>query len=181
MRLSESNPSLIRAKLQEAGLKYRVINAGRSGDTTAGGLTRLSYYLRKDLKVKILVIGLGSNDAMRGVSLVEMKKNLKAIITRTRAFDPAIKIYLFQMHTFPSMGVKYSKAYSQLFPDVAKSTNITLLPFLLDGVAGKTGSESAGWSPSHGGGNANRGPERLESHAGAILKGRGKNSPACNI
>jgi acyl-CoA thioesterase-1 len=133
---SESLPARIEARLTREGLKYRVINAGRSGDTSAGGLARLPWYLRKDQRVAAIVIGLGSNDAMRGLPLAELENNLRRMVRTIRAFDPGIQVLLFQMHTFPNMGREYADAYSELFPRVARSEGIPLLPFPLEGVAG---------------------------------------------
>ena len=133
----ESAPALIQEKITQANLNYTVINAGRSGDTTAGGLARLAWYLRPEVRPKILVIGLGSNDAMRGLPLAEISKNLSEIIRRAREFDPEIQIFLYQMHTFPNMGPRYTRDYEALFGKVARTEKITLLPFPLLGVAGK--------------------------------------------
>lgn len=134
---SESAPALIETKIQATNLNYQVINAGRSGDTTAGGLARLAWYLRPEVQPKVLVIGLGSNDAMRGLAIAEIKSNLRKIISAARAFDPEMQIFLYQMHTFPNMGPEYAREYEQLFAGVAKSEQIVLLPFPLTGVAGK--------------------------------------------
>jgi acyl-CoA thioesterase-1 len=134
---SQSAPALIEVKLRAAGKDYRVINAGRSGDTTAGGLARLDWYLRPEVNVRYLVIGLGSNDAMRGLPLEEISKNLREIVRRTRAFDPEIRVFLYQMRTFPNMGPRYTREYEKLFARVAQSEDLTLLPFPLQDVAGK--------------------------------------------
>ena len=119
--LEGAMPALIQAEINRAGLKYRVINGGRSGDTTAGGLSRLGWYLRPEVKPAILVIGLGSNDAMRGRSLASIKQNLRAIVRSARKYDPKLKILLFQMHTFPNMGRRYAGSYQRLFAEVARS------------------------------------------------------------
>lgn len=132
---SEAVPALIEKKLLADGKNYRVINAGRSGDTSAGGLARLNWYLQPEINLRYLVIGLGSNDAMRGLSLEELEKNLREIIRRTRAHDRNIKIFIYQMYTFPNMGREYKGRYDALFPRVARTENIILLPFPLTGVA----------------------------------------------
>ena len=134
---SEAAPALIEKKLQAAGKQYRVINAGRSGDTTAGGLARLDWYLREEVQPEVLVIGLGSNDAMRGLAIDEMKKNLRTIVERARAFNPDMQIFLYQMYTFPNLGREYAGAFEKMFAEIAKETRITLLPFPLKDVAGK--------------------------------------------
>ncbi len=136
VRRSQAVPALIQAKVDKAGLEYRVVNAGRSGDTTRGGLSRLPWYLRDSMNMQILVIGLGSNDAMRGQDLKSIETNLRSIIRKTRAAKPKVKIFLWQMHTFTSMGAKYAGSYSKVFPRVARSEKIVLLPFPLRGVGG---------------------------------------------
>ena len=129
-------PSLVQRQIENTGLAVRVVNAGRSGDTTAGGLARLPYYLRRENNVRMLVIGLGSNDAMRGQPIPSMVANLSSIVRQTRKFDAKIQIALFQMHTFPNMGRTYAGSYERMFREVARKERITLLPFPLKGVAG---------------------------------------------
>jgi len=129
-------PSIVENKIKESGMKYRVINAGRSGDTTAGGLSRLSWYLRDDVELKVLIIELGSNDAMRGQPPASVEKNLTEIIRKTKKYNPAIKILLFQFYTFPNLGKAYGAEFAAIYPRVAKKENIVLLPFPLKGVAG---------------------------------------------
>ncbi len=137
LELSQSPPALIEQKINAAGLNYSVINGGRSGDTSAGGLSRLGWYLRPETNVKVLVIGLGSNDAIRGLPLADLEKNLREIARRAREHDPDMKIFLFQMHTFPNMGPRYAGDYEKVFGAVARAERITLLPFPLAGIAGK--------------------------------------------
>ena len=132
----EALPALIERKLQESERPYRVINGGRSGDTTAGGLSRLGWYLRPELKIKAIVVGLGSNDAMRGLELVELERNLRRIVAQIRAFDPTIQIFLMQMYTFPNLGAAYRTEYAAIFPRVARDMGLVLIPFPLEGVAG---------------------------------------------
>lgn len=133
--LADSVPALIEKEIRAAGLHYRVINAGRSGDTTADGAERLSWYLRPGVKARVFVIGLGSNDAMRGLSLARLEQNLRQMIRQIRLADPTIKIFLFEMKTFPNMGQQYAGAYERIFAKVAKTEKVTLLPFPLRGVA----------------------------------------------
>ena len=129
-------PALVEKKLEGEGLKYRVINGGRSGDTTAGGLARLPWYLRKEIEMRVLVIELGNNDAMRGQSVSSIEKNLTEIIRKTRAYDPSIKILLCELRTFPNLGREYGTTFAAVFPRVAKKEKVPLLPFILDGVGG---------------------------------------------
>jgi acyl-CoA thioesterase I len=133
---SEAMPALVQQKLDEAGVPLRVINAGRSGDTSAAGLARLSWYLRPEIKLEVLVVGLGSNDAMRGLPLEELENNLHAIVETTREAHPDARIFLLAFETFPNLGRDYAGAYREVFPRVAEATGATLLPFPLEGVAG---------------------------------------------
>ncbi|MET0410829.1 MAG: arylesterase [Polyangiaceae bacterium] len=137
--LSESQalPSLIQQQIDQAGLSYRVINGGRSGDTTAGGLARVDWYLRDTVDLRVLVIGLGSNDAMRGLPLSTVEENLRAIVQRVRAKHPSVPILLWELKTFPNMGADYGDAYTALFRRVAESEKLRLIDFPLADVAGK--------------------------------------------
>lgn len=130
-------PARIQKRLDASGLPYRAINAGRSGDTSAGGLARLDWYFRDSIDLRALVIGLGSNDAMRGLSLTAMEENLRQIIRRTRERKPAAKIFLWALETFPNLGPEYARGYAEVFPRVAASEKVTLIPFPLQDVAGR--------------------------------------------
>lgn len=134
---SEALPARIQARIDSAGLGYRVINAGRSGDTTAGGLARLDWYFRGGADIRALVIGLGSNDAMRGLPLASLEENLRQIIAKARERKPDVKIFLWALETFPNMGKEYGDAYKALFPRVASSERVLLLPFPLEEVAAR--------------------------------------------
>lgn len=129
---SESYPSLVQQQL--AGHDVRVINAGLSGDTTAGGLRRLDWLLKG--KCDVLVVALGANDGLRGVPVTETASNLKAIISKTKGRFPNARIIVAGMLVPPNMGPDYSERYRAVFPDVANETGAKLLPFLLEGVAG---------------------------------------------
>jgi acyl-CoA thioesterase-1 len=133
----ESMPALIQQKIDSTGRQYRVVNGGRSGDTTAGGLARLDWYFEDGGKIKLLAIELGANDAMRGQSIPDIEKNLSRIIQKARKHDPQMKIALFQMHTFPNMGKEYTKDFSALFARVARKEKAILFKFPLRSVAGK--------------------------------------------
>jgi acyl-CoA thioesterase-1 len=134
---SEALPARIQQRLDAAGLEYRAINAGRSGDTTAGGLARLDWYFRDSIDLRAIVIGLGSNDAMRGLSLDSMEQNLKQIIRRARERKPDARIFLWALETFPNLGREYAEEYRAVFPRVARSENVTLIPFPLADIAGR--------------------------------------------
>ncbi len=129
-------PALVEQKMIQEGLPYRVINAGRSGDTTAGGLSRLPWYLRKEVEMRVLVIELGNNDAMRGQSVSSIEKNITEIIRKTRAYDPSVQILLCELKTFPNLGRDYGTQFAAVFPRVSKKEKVPLLPFILEGVGG---------------------------------------------
>jgi acyl-CoA thioesterase-1 len=133
----ESLPARVQEKLEALKLEYRSINGGRSGDTSAGGLARLDWYFRDSIRLYALVIGLGSNDAMRGLSLEALHENLRQIIQRTRKHAPNAKIFIWALETFPNLGQEYTKEYSEIFPRLAREQNVILIPFPLQGVAGR--------------------------------------------
>lgn len=126
------------ARLEEladsAGLPFRAVNAGVSGETSAGGLRRLDWALRDPLDV--LVVELGANDGLRGQDPAAMEANLTEIIRRTRARHPGAAIVLAGMESPPNLGPLYTSAFRAVFPRVAAAEGVELIPFLLDGVAG---------------------------------------------
>jgi acyl-CoA thioesterase I len=133
----EALPALIQQKIEAGHLPFRVINAGRSGDTTAGGLARIDWYLKESLDLRVVVIGLGSNDAMRGLPLETMERNLRQIIARVRERKPSAKIFLWELRTFPNLGQAYADDYAAVFPRVAEAEAVTLIPFPLEAVAAR--------------------------------------------
>jgi acyl-CoA thioesterase-1 len=128
----ESVPSLIETRLRSEGYPYDVVNAGVSGDTSAGGLSRLDWSLEGD--VRVLVIELGANDGLRGLPVANMKRNLTEIIERAQSRD--IKVVLTGMEAPPNFGAAYTAEFRQVYRDLAQLPNVTFLPFFLDGVAG---------------------------------------------
>lgn len=128
-------PRLIQAKLDSAGLDYDAVNAGVSGETTAGLLQRLDWLLRGDFDV--FVIESGANDGLRGVAVEAIERNLREIIRRVREARPQAKIFLVQMEALPNYGRSYGSAFHDLYVRVSKEAKVPLLPFLLDGVAGR--------------------------------------------
>lgn len=134
LNISAAFPALIQERLDSLGYNYKVVNAGLSGETTAGGLNRIEWVLRT--VPDIFILELGANDGLRGLDLAETKKNLKAIIAEVRAANPEVKIILAGMLVPPNMGREYATAFMQLFPEVAEETDVSLIPFILDGVAG---------------------------------------------
>jgi acyl-CoA thioesterase-1 len=132
---AESFPALIGAKIATAGLPWRVVNAGVSGDTSAGGERRINWVLQQP--VDILVLELGANDGLRGLAPALTRANLTAIIGRVRARRPSAQVVLAGMRMPPSLGEDYTKAYAAVFPEVAQDEHVLLIPFLLDGVGGR--------------------------------------------
>ena len=128
----QSYPSLLQRRLTDAGYKFEVVNAGVSGDTSAGGLRRVDWSLEGN--VKILILALGANDGLRGLPPDELRKNLSAIIERAQK-KKAIVI-LAGMEAPTNNGVDYTGQFRQVYKDLAKQYNIPLIPFLLQGVAG---------------------------------------------
>jgi acyl-CoA thioesterase-1 len=131
----EAYPALLQRKIDEAKLGYTVVNAGVSGDTTAGGLRRIDWVLKQPLD--ILVIELGGNDGLRGVPVSETRSNLQAMIDRARAKYPEAKIVIAGMKMPANMGTNYTADFEKVFPDIAQKNNAALVPFLLENVGGK--------------------------------------------
>jgi acyl-CoA thioesterase-1 len=130
----QAYPMLIQHMLDSAGLPFRVVNAGVSGETSSGLLRRVDWLLQQ--KLGVVVIETGANDGLRGVPVDAMRANLKQIIRRIRAAQPDVVIALVQMEAMPNMGQSYTDAFRAAFPELAREENVHLLPFLLDGVAG---------------------------------------------
>ena len=131
---SEAFPALVAEKIRAAGLPFEVENAGLSGDTSAGGLRRIDWLLQK--RIDLLVIELGANDGLRGLDLKSMKANLQAIIDKTKAKNPQVKIVLAGMQVPPNLGADYATGFQRVFAELARENNATLIPFLLEGVGG---------------------------------------------
>lgn len=134
---SEAFPALIQQRLDSLGYKnYKVVNAGLSGETTAGGNQRLDWVLERQ-PVDVFVLELGANDGLRGVNPASTQQNLEEMIDKVRKVNPEAKIILAGMLVPPSMGQEYSRKFSQVFPEVAKKKNVKLVHFLLQDVAGE--------------------------------------------
>lgn len=135
----ESNqafPAIIDNKIKEAGLKYQVVNAGLSGETTAGGVHRVDWIL-KNHEIDLFVLELGANDGLRGLKLEQTKKNLQTIISKVKNSEPGVDILLAGMQVPPNMGPTYSEQFKQIFNELAQSDDkVHLIPFLLEGVGG---------------------------------------------
>ena len=134
VKQEQAYPALIEDKIREKNLPFDVINAGLSGDTTAGGLARLDWVLQK--KIDVLVLALGANDGLRGLPVTQTKANLQAIINRVKAKNSAVEIVIAGMQIPPNMGGDYGAAFRDVFADLARANNAALVPFLLEGVGG---------------------------------------------
>ena len=132
---SEAYPSVLQNRLDSLHLPYKVVNAGLSGETTSGGNSRLDWVLKN--KVDIFILELGGNDGLRGIPVTETRKNLQSMIDKVKAKYPEAKIILAGMQVPPSMGKKYSDEFKVIYPELAKSNNVGLIPFLLEKVGGE--------------------------------------------
>jgi acyl-CoA thioesterase-1 len=127
-------PALIQKKIDARGWSFRVVNAGQSGDTSAGGLGRLDWLLKN--RVDVLVLELGANDGLRGLPVETTRKNLQAIIERTQLKYPEAKVILAGMKVPPNIGGDYGRKFEAVFADLAKKNQVPLIPFILEGVGG---------------------------------------------
>jgi acyl-CoA thioesterase I len=130
----DAYPALLQRKVDAAHLPYEVVNAGLSGDTTAGGLRRVDWALSAGAKV--LVVALGGNDGLRGLPPQQTAANLAAIIKRAREKIPGLTVLVAGMQMPASMGVDFAKAFGALFPQVAAESGAVLIPYLLKDVGG---------------------------------------------
>jgi acyl-CoA thioesterase I len=128
-------PALIQNKIDSLGLPYRVVNAGVSGETSTGGDARIDWILKQPLDV--FVLELGANDGLRGIPVSQTKKSLQSIIDKVKAKYPSAKMVLAGMQIPPNMGVSYTTEFKNLYPELAAKNNMTLIPFLLEGVGGE--------------------------------------------
>lgn len=133
--VEQAYPALVQEKIDRAGLGFRVVNAGVSGETSAGGLRRIDWLLREP--VAVLVLELGANDGLRGLDPDAMRQNLREIIARTKRANPEVRIVIAGMEAPPNMGQRYTEAFRSVFPELAREQRAALIPFLLDGVAGR--------------------------------------------
>jgi len=130
--VANAYPSLLQQRVDAAGLNFEVVNAGVSGDTSAGGLSRLEWALQGD--VRLLVVALGANDGLRGLPVGQLRRNLAEIIERAR--ERHLTVVLAGMEAPPNFGRDYISAFHQVFPSLAAEYDVALVPFLLEGVAG---------------------------------------------
>jgi acyl-CoA thioesterase-1 len=132
---AQSFPSLLQEKIDDASLPFEIVNSGVSGDTSAGGLRRLDWLLKR--RIDVLLLELGGNDGLRGLSPEATRTNLQAIIDRARTKYPNVRIVVAGMQMPTNMGPEYVKEFRQIFPDLAAANKISLIPFLLEGVGGR--------------------------------------------
>lgn len=130
----EAFPALLQARIDSLGWNFEVINAGLSGETTAGGLRRIDWLLRRP--VDVLILELGGNDGLRGISPEVTAENLAAIITRTRERFPTAEVILAGMQIPPNLGQEYTRRFREVYPEVSRQKGAHLIPFLLEGVGG---------------------------------------------
>lgn len=133
--LSQAFPALLQKKVDAAGLAYTVVNAGVSGDTTSGGLRRLDWVMKNPTHV--LLVELGGNDGLRGIDPEATRKNLRGIIEKARKNQPGIRIVLAGMQMPPNMGEAYTAAFQKIYPELAREMDVSLIPFILEGVGGR--------------------------------------------
>ncbi|HOX84127.1 MAG TPA: arylesterase [Chryseolinea sp.] len=130
----EAFPNQVEKKLKEKGKTVKVVNAGLSGETSAGGLSRLDWVLRQP--IDIFVLELGANDGLRGLPLDQTESNLQKIIDKVKVKNPKVKIVIAGMMVPPNMGPDYTTQFKKVFPALAKKNNAALIPFLLQDVGG---------------------------------------------
>jgi acyl-CoA thioesterase-1 len=131
----EAYPALVQRKIDAEGLRYRVVNAGVSGETSAGARRRIGWLLRQP--VAILVVETGANDALRGQEPEATRENIQAILDEARGQRPPPRLVIAAMEALPNYGEDYRRRFRAIYPQLAKASGATLVPFLLDGVAGE--------------------------------------------
>ncbi len=135
----DAYPAQLQRRLEEAGYRYRVINAGVSGDTTAGGVRRVDWVLNS--KPSIVILELGANDGLRGIDLAQTKVNLETIIRRLQA--AGVTVILAGMKLPPNYGEDYTARFSAIYQELAATYRVPLMPFFLEGVAAREGLNQA--------------------------------------
>ena len=132
--INDAFPAIIQSMVDSLGLDYTVINSGLSGETTAGGRSRIKWVLNQ--KIDVFVLELGANDGLRGVPLNETRENLQAIIDAVREKEPNVTIVLAGMQLPPNMGPAYTNEFKTIFPELAQKNELELIPFILNNVGG---------------------------------------------
>jgi acyl-CoA thioesterase-1 len=143
-------PMLIQRKIDSAGLPFQVVNAGVSGETSSGLVDRLNWLLRGTFDV--FVLETGANDGLRGIPASTLRTNLETALDRIKAKRPDATVVLVQMEALPNLGARYTAEFHAVFPAVAREKGVPLLPFLLDGVAGRRAlNQGDGMHPNYAG------------------------------
>ncbi|HUR94040.1 MAG TPA: arylesterase [Gemmatimonadales bacterium] len=138
---SQAYPALLQRRIDSAGLAFEAVNAGVSGETSAGALRRIDWLLRQPAAV--LVIETGANDGLRGLDVDSLRANIQAIIDAARRQTPPPRIVLVGMRAPPNNGLDYARRFRDVYPALAKKNGVPLVPFLLEGVAGRHGMNQA--------------------------------------
>ena len=138
---AKAYPALIQQKIDAAGLSYRVINAGVSGETSAGAVRRVDWLLQQP--VSVLVVETGANDGLRGLPADSLRSNIDAILTRAHQLQPGARLVLVGMKIPPNYGRAYSQQFESIYPQLARAHGASLVPFLLEGVGGISGLNQA--------------------------------------
>jgi acyl-CoA thioesterase-1 len=131
---SEAWPARLQEKIDAAGLRYRVVNAGSSGETSAGARTRIDWLLRQP--VHVLIIETGANDGLRGQDPAATRENIQAIVDRAKKQQPPPRLVIAGMQALPNYGADYAARFQAVYPELARANDAILVPFILDGVAG---------------------------------------------
>jgi acyl-CoA thioesterase I len=167
----QAYPALIQRKIDSAGLNYRVVNAGVSGETSAGAVRRVDWLFREP--VSVLVVETGANDGLRGLPPDSLRANIQAILDRAKRLQPPPKLVLVGMRVPPNYGRDYSQRFQAIYPELARANGAALVPFLLDGVGGIHGlNQPDGVHPTAEG--QRRLAETVWRVLGPLLKGGGK-------
>lgn len=132
---TQAFPALIQAKLDSAGRRFRVVNAGVSGESSAGALSRIDRLLSED-SLAILVVETGANDGLRGQDPDSVRARIQEIFDRARKLSPPPKLVVVGMEALPNLGQRYVRRFRAIYPAVAQANRAALVPFLLAGVAG---------------------------------------------
>jgi acyl-CoA thioesterase I len=137
----QAYPAVIQRKIDSAGLPFEAVNAGVSGETSAGARRRVDWLLRQP--VSVLVIETGANDGLRGLQVDSLRANIQFIIDEARKLSPSPAIVLLGMRAPPNLGLGYARRFREVYPELAEENDLPLVPFLLDGVAGVGGLNQA--------------------------------------
>lgn len=138
---ADAYPARLQRRADSLGMAVRVVNAGVSGETSAGALRRVDWVLRG--RVDAFVLETGANDGLRGLDVDSTRANIEAIVRRVRAVRPGARVLLVQMEAPPNLGAEYTRRFREMYPAVARSTGVALLPFLLEDVAGRSALNQA--------------------------------------